>query len=154
MNPALRSRRIATLAPKGRGARFGARASGNAAPRYDDLAKLPDWLNQPMEKREQVAALAALLRYRRAIDAELSGPRLAQIAAAVGEALFDAACEVPAWREGPQTLPPPDRLIADGRALMVAALPHSLSDRFSGARDDASARAIVVRAQHIAEALS
>ena len=153
MNPAQRARRIATLAPPGRGARFSGRANGEATPRYGDLAKLPDWLEQPADKREQVAGLTALLRYRRAIDAELSGPRLAQIADAVGETLFDAACEVPAGRDGPETLPPPDRLIEEGRAMMVAALPHSLADRFLGACDDASARSIVARAQHIAEAL-
>ena len=95
-------------------------------------------LNDAMQER--VAILAALLHHRRAIDTELSGPRLARLAQAAGESLFDAACEVEVeLRGGPAVLPAPDALVADARNdqhLIIAqltALLHELHNIVFGA---------------------
>ncbi len=158
MNGELRRRRLALLAaavPAGRGARFAGRLRGDPVPRFSDLAKLPDWLDAPAEARERIAALAGLLRYRRAIDAELSGPRLARLAAAVGEELLDAACGVEIDVDAaPEALPPPERIAEEGRALLEAALPLSLAPAWPGARDDAAARALALRAHAIERELA
>jgi len=157
VNPKARNARLALLARhcgQGRGARFARRASGQPAVRFGDLAKLPDWLDAPEEQRVRIAAAAGLLRHRRAIDAELSGPRLAALAAAVGEPLFDAVCEADVPEiAGAEKLPPPERVLASGTQLLEAALPLALQDRFPGARDDAVARDLLARAQRIAETL-
>ncbi len=155
---ALRARyaALAQLAPDGRGMRFARRLSGEAAPSFADLAKLPGWFSAAPEDRRRLAALVALLRHRAAIDAELSGPRLAMIADAVGEDLLDAVCEGEPPAELPEAapLPPPERLLPEGVALLEAALPACLAARFPGARDDAAARALVARASELAEALA
>ncbi len=159
MNRATRSHRTAILAdvaPVGRGARFARRLAGECGPGFADIAKLPDWLGAPAEVRERVAALAIVLRHRGAIDAELSGPRLAMIAEAIGEDLLDAACDatLPAKLASDAPLPPPERLRAEGEAVLQAALPSCLAPQFPGARDDAAAREIVVQASAIAETLA
>ncbi|WP_139810006.1 hypothetical protein [Sphingomonas azotifigens] len=146
---------VARHCGQGRGARFARRARGQSVVCFGDLAKLPDWLDAPEAQRARIAAAAGLLRHRRAIDAELSGPRLAALAAAVGEPLFDTVCEaeVPEM-VGAEKLPPPERVLAAGRQLLEAALPLALQDQFSGARDDAVARDLLVRAHAIAESLA
>ncbi|PVX28369.1 hypothetical protein [Sphingomonas pokkalii] len=157
MNPAVRNARLVRLArhcPEGRGARFARRAQGRPAVRFGDLAKLPAWLDVPVERRSRIAAAAGLLRYRPAIDAEISGPRLAALAAAVGEALFDAVCEAPVTGTiDADKLPPPDRVIEAGALLLEAGLPLALRDQFPGARDDGVARDLLAKAHRIAEAL-
>ncbi|WP_157084655.1 hypothetical protein [Sphingomonas pituitosa] len=157
MNREDRSAKLALLARhcgQGRGARFARRASGQPGVRFGDLAKLPDWLDATDEQRARIAAAAGLLRHRRAIDAELSGLRLAALAGAVGEPLFDAVCEAEAPEGiGPEKLPPPQRVLAAGTQLLEAALPLALQDRFPGARDDAVARDLLARAQRIVETL-
>lgn len=158
VNREVRDAKLALLARhcgQGRGARFARRASGRLAVRFGDLAKLPDWLSASEAQRARIAAAAGLLRHRRAIDAELSGPRLAALAAAVGEPLFDSVCaaDVPELA-GAETLPPPERVIAAGAQLLEAALPLALQDRFPGARDDAVARDLLARAQAIVETLA
>lgn len=158
VNREVRTAKLALLARhcgQGRGARFARRASGQPAMGFGDLAKLPDWLDAPDGQRARIAAAAGLLRHRRAIDAELSGPRLAALAAAVGEPLFDAVCEaeVPEMA-GAEKLPPPERVLAAGAQLLEAALPLALQDRFPGARDDAVARDLLARAHAIAESLA
>jgi hypothetical protein len=147
---------LAHVAPDGRGRRFARRLARQPGPDFADLAKLPGWLSASPEERRRVAALAGLLRHRAAIDAELSGPRLAMIAETLGEALLDAACEaeMPAGLSPPAPLPPPERLVAEGEALLEAGLPACFAARFPGARDDAEARAIVARASAIAESLA
>lgn len=154
---ALRQRHamLAELVPDSRGARFARRMAGTPGPSFADLAKLPDWLAADPEARRRTAALAALLRYRKAIDAELSGPRLAMIAEAVGEELLDAACEaeLPAGFADDAPLPPPAQLLAEGEALLAAGLPICLAPRFPGARDDPAARALAAQAGAIAETL-
>jgi hypothetical protein len=158
MNGETRHRRHATLsqaAPDTRGARYARRVSGAPAPRFSDLAKVPDWLDEPSETRTRIAALAILLRHRAALNAELSGPRLAMIADAVGEELLDAACEAPLGgpgRAGP--LPPPDRILAEGAKLIEAGLPLPFAAGFPLARDDATARQLTDQAHAIARALA
>ncbi|MGK6318102.1 hypothetical protein [Sphingomonas sp. DT-204] len=158
MNGTERRRRYALLAEAAsdcRGARFARRLSGTEGPRFADLAKVPDWLTEPPERQERIACLAALLRHRRAIDTELSGPRLAMLAATVGEDLLDAACEMPLsppLDDAP--LPTPDQLVAEGRRLLHAGLPGPFADRFPGARDDAQARALTMSAESIAAVLA
>lgn len=158
MNRETRTAKLALLArhcPQGRGARFTRRASGQPAVQFGDLAKLPDWLDASEEQRARIAAAAGLLRHRRAIDAELSGPRLATLAAAVGEPLFDALCDADVPEiVGAEMLPPPERVLAMGTHLLEAALPLALQDRFPGARDDAIARDLLARAHIIAESLA
>ncbi|WP_158266275.1 hypothetical protein [Allosphingosinicella deserti] len=153
----MRRRRYALLTeavPVGRGARFGRRIGTQPGPSYGDLAKIPDWLSEPEARRQRIAALAGLLRYRRAIDAELSGPKLATIAELLGEDLFDAACDADADADGPASLPPPERILDEGRGLLEAALPRSLAAAFPGARDDDQARRLVLRAHAIERALA
>lgn len=159
MNGEARRRRHAMLtgaAPDKRSARFVRRRAGTAGPLFSDLAKLPEWLTEPDGQRERLATLAVLLRYRRALDAEISGPRLARIAAEVGEAMFDAACAAGDLPDhaGPEHLPVPGAIAAEGRALLEAGLPRSLAAAFPGARDDPAARALVARAQAIASGLA
>ncbi|HVJ01096.1 MAG TPA: hypothetical protein VM662_02880 [Sphingomonas sp.] len=154
---ALRQRHamLTQLAPDTRGARFARRVAGEAGPSFADLAKLPDWLSVAPERFRQIAALAALLKYRAAIDAELSGPRLARVAEAVGENLLDAACAAePSGEYRATTLPPPERLLAEGEALLEAGLPACFASRFPRACDDAAARGVAAKASAIAEALA
>jgi hypothetical protein len=158
VNGAERRRRYAALAEAAsdsRGARFARRLSGAEGPSFADLTKVPDWLTEPPERQERIACLAALLRHRRAIDTELSGPRLAMLAATVGEDLLDAACEIPLpppLDDAP--LPAPDRLVAEGRRLLHAGLPRPLAGRFPGARDDAQARNLAMHASTIVAGLA
>ena len=157
MTPETRRRRYALLTeavPAGRGARFGRRVGNQPGPRYADLAKMPDWLSEPEARRQRIAALAGLLRYRRAIDAELSGPKLATIAEMLGEDLFDAACDAEVEADGPASLPPPERILDEGRGLLEAALPLSLAAAFPGARDDDDARTLVLQAHAIERTLA
>lgn len=143
--------RLAAVAPDGRGLRFARRMSGAAAPSYADLASVPDWLDAPEPVRVRIATLAALLHHRHALDAELSGNRLARIAAAVGEDLLDAACEVPAPESAnDRPLPRPERLAEEGRELLEAGLPLPFRTSFPGAKDDPAARALTAQARAIA----
>ncbi|MBO9623390.1 MAG: hypothetical protein J7500_11835 [Sphingomonas sp.] len=153
---ALRQRHamLAALAPDTRGERFARRVAGEAGPSFADLAKLPDWLWAGPEQRRRIAALAALLKYRAAIDAELSGPRLARLAETVGEDLLDAACAAEPPEESATTLPPPEQLLAAGESLLEAGLPACLAPCFPGARDEPRARALAAQASAIAEALA
>lgn len=154
---ALRQRHatLAALAPDTRGARFARRVAGEAGPSFADLAKLPDWLSAAPEQRGRIAALAGLLKYRAAIDAELSGPRLARVAEVVGEDLLDAACAAETSGEYRATaLPPPERLLAEGKALLEAGLPACFAARFPRACDDAAAREMAAKASAISEALA
>jgi hypothetical protein len=158
MNVAERHQRFAILsraAPSGRGARFARRIAHAPALRFSDMAKVPNWLDETPEARVRIAALAALLKHRAALDAELSGSRLGMIAAAVGEDLLDAACEMPVLARGPAgPLPPPDRIVAEGEKLLEAGLPLPFIAGFPGARDDESARGFADQAHRIARALA
>lgn len=146
---------LAEAAGEGRGARFARRLAGMPGPSFADIGKVPDWLSAEPAQQQRIATLAALLRYRRAIDAELSGTRLAALAATVGEDLLDAACEAPAPdRSSNLPLPPPQHLHAEGRALLHAALPLPFAHRFPDARDDPQARDLAARASAIAAVLA
>jgi hypothetical protein len=158
MNRGARRRRYAMLtraAPDGRGARFARRMGGVPAPRFSDMAHVPDWLDEPPEVRTRIAALATLLKHRAALDGELSGPRLAMIAATVGEDLLDAACEAPAFFNGSaRPLPRPERIVSEGEKLLETGLPLPFAAGFPGARDDAAARQFTEQAYAIAKAMA
>jgi hypothetical protein len=158
MNGAARRQRHAMLsrtAPDTRGARFARRIQDTTPPRFSDLAKVPEWLDEPPETRARIAALAVLLRHRAALNAELSGPRLAMIADAIGEDLLDAACEAPVPGPGSAgPLPPPDRIVTEGEKLLEVGLPLPFAAGFPRARDDAAARRLTDQAHAIAKALA
>jgi hypothetical protein len=138
-----------------RGARFARVCSGFAGPTFADLAAVPRWLMLSPDQQERVAKVSGLLRHRGAIDCELSGPRLAMLADAMGEDLLDAACasgagDIPAT-EAP--LPRPDLIIAEGWAILHAGLPAIFAARFADARGDDRAHAASERAVDVVMAL-
>jgi hypothetical protein len=138
-----------------RGARFAQICSGFAGPTFADLAAVPRWLMLPPDQQERVAKVAGLLRHRAAIDRELSGPRLAILAEAVGEDLLDAVCasNAPDAPETDASLPRPDHLVAEGWAIMHKGLPTVFATRFPDARGDDAARAASERAVDVVMAL-
>jgi hypothetical protein len=120
-----------------RAQRFAARLRGRALPSFDTLRQVPlAWLHREADL-PRVALAAGLLHYRRQLDAELSGPRLAPIVAMCGEELLDRVCAA--------TPPPPEqcaaasRMPAAGELLMIG---HSLLNR----TDEEWARALAARA--------
>jgi hypothetical protein len=138
-----------------RGARFAQRRSGYPGPEFADLCAVPRWLMFPPNVQEQVAKAAGLLRNRAAIDSELSGPRLAMVAQALGEDLLDAVCasEAPEGSVCLTPLPRPDLIIADGWAQLHAGLPAVFEVRFPDARGDLMAREVSERAVDLVLAL-
>jgi hypothetical protein len=126
-----------------RGARFAARWSGHASPQFDDMVAVPRWLMLSSDQQEQVAKAAGLMLHRAAIDAELSGPRLAMLAEVFGEELLDAVCAETAPKGNPVNgiLPRPDLILADGWALLHQGLPAIFATRFPEAIGDPVARA-------------
>ncbi|MGL5837626.1 MAG: hypothetical protein ACRCY3_03905 [Sphingorhabdus sp.] len=127
-----------------RGHAFGARAtrfrlratgkaeSGKAEADFAMLAAMPEWMLADEERQALVGLAAAILQARPAIDRELSGVRLAAIAAVVGDALFDRLCDCDLHAIGDMSvtarLPRPEDLPAIGAQLRLAALPASLCD--------------------------
>jgi hypothetical protein len=138
-----------------RSARFVRRANRQAEPSFTDMAMVPDWLMLPPLRQDRVARLAGLVQHRAAIDHELSGPRLAMLAAAVGEDLFDAACaaDLAVAPANLAALPRPDVLIADGWATLRAGLPPVFAAAHDGACGDGDARALTEAAMHIEQAM-
>jgi hypothetical protein len=131
-----------------RGARFAQKWSGYPGPTFADMAAVPRWLMLPPEQQHRVAKVAGLLRHRAAIDRELSGPRLAMLAEAVGDDLLDAVCASNAGdgSANDTPLPRPDLIIAEGWDIMHHGLPPVFATRFPDARGDALARAASERA--------
>ncbi len=138
----------------GRGARFACTLNGASLPRFADLAAVPRWLLLQRAQQERVARVAGLMRHRAAIDRELSGPRLALLADAVGEDLIDAVSA--AAQFGSPTndgaLPRPDRIVADGWEMLRRGLPAMLAGEYPEACGDEPARALSERAFDLAMA--
>lgn len=138
-----------------RGARFAQRWSGYTGPGFADMSAVPRWLMLPPDVQLQIAKAAGLERHRKAIDNELSGPKLAMLAEAVGEGLLDAVCasHAPASPASYAPLPRPDLIIAAGWAQLHAGLPPIFAARFPDADGDPAARAASERAVDLVLAL-
>ncbi len=138
-----------------RGARFAQVCSGYAGPTFADLAAVPRWLMLPPDQQIRVARAAGLMRHRAAIDRELSGPRLAMLAEAMGEDLLDAVCASDAadLPDDGAPLPRPDLILVEGWATLHAGLPVIFAARFPDACGDAAARAASERAVDLVLAL-
>ena len=108
-----------------RAKRFGRHLRGEYVPGFADLADPPGWTRLDDDERSELAALMALLVARPAIDAELGGARLGELAAAVGEDRFDRVCD--AEMDGiclsvlPVALPRAEDLERRGSELLDAA---------------------------------
>jgi hypothetical protein len=138
-----------------RGSRFARRHSDEAVPDFADMAAVPRWVMLPGDQQVRVAHAIGLMQHRTAIDRELSGPRLAMLAEAVGEDLLDAVCAAEAndSRASDAPLPRPDMIAALGWETMHRGLPTLFATRFHGASGDASARAISENAVNLVLAL-
>ena len=108
-----------------RAERFAKRLRGEKLPVFRELASPPGWQGCEGAARRTLAAIMALLAARPAIDGELSGPRLAELAAAVGEDRFDRLCDIDAallaLPDTPMSLPSPRDLARRGEELLLAA---------------------------------
>lgn len=127
-----------------RGARFAQAWTGVKGPDFADMAVVPRWLMLEPNLQSRVAQAVGLMRHRRAIARELSGPRLAILADEVGEDLLDAVCANEAGN-GPMNdtpLPRPDLIASEGWIVMHRGLPTVFATRFPGAANDPAARAL------------
>ena len=138
-------RRAATLdrPDATRAVRLASRLRGGAPSRFDDLARVPIWRLHAADELPRIAMTAGVLHFRTRIDAELCGSRLAPIAAACGEALFDRACSVPP--PPPEHCASADAVIPDAEALLI------LGRSFMERTNDVSARALVSQAAALVE---
>jgi hypothetical protein len=138
-----------------RGARFAQAWMGTKGPEYADMAAVPRWLMLSADQQAKVAQAVGLMQHRVAIHRELSGPRLAMLAEAVGEDLLDAVCAGDADEDARDDapLPRPDVIIAEGWDVMRRGLPTIFATRFADARGDAEARATSERAVDLVVAL-
>ena len=138
-----------------RGARFAQAWSGRKGPDFADMAAVPRWLMLTPDQQEKVAQTVGLIRHRAAINRELSGPRLAMLADAVGEDLLDAVCAGDGVDElsNDAPLPRPDLMIAEGWDVMRRGLPTVFVARFPDAKGDPVARALSEQAVDLIEAL-
>jgi hypothetical protein len=145
-----------TIKPTARGIQF--RQALNEEPidyiNFDDVVSIPDWLAWTQTERDRLAIVVAILLNRPAIDQELSGAKLAALALAVGQDLFDELCNSSAdhmldWQDKSHRLPRPEDLRSIGEGLMHNGLPKTLSRAFPGASGDVGARAMVEQATKI-----
>jgi hypothetical protein len=97
---------------------------------FDTLAALPDWALFDDARQIMVGLGAAILDERGAIDRELSGERLAAIAALVGDDIFDRLCDWPLPNSisvnATGHLPRPEDFSTIGANLRRWAMPASL----------------------------
>lgn len=109
-----------------RAQRFALRLEGRDVPSFDLIAAPPAWRVAESAERAELTMVAALLHARPAIDRELHGPALARLAAAVGEARFDAVCAADTdglpQAAGGEALPQPGDLAQRGGALLQRAV--------------------------------
>ena len=138
-----------------RGVRFAQVWSGSKGPDFADMAAVPRWLMLTPDQQEKVAQAVGLIRHRAAINRELSGPRLAMLADAVGEDLLDSVCGGEGGEDQPSDapLPRPDLMIAEGWDVMRRGLPTVFVARFPDAEGDPVARALSEQAFDLIEAL-
>ncbi len=138
-----------------RGARFAQVWTGAKGPDFTDMAAVPRWLLLTENEQKRVAQVTGLMKHRAAIERELSGPRLAMLAEAMGEDLLDAVCasDFTEDLQSNATLPRPDMIVADGWDVMHRGLPTVLASRFSDASGDPKARALSEKAFDLVRAL-
>jgi hypothetical protein len=137
-----------------RGSRFANRMAGTAAPTFADLTAVPRWLMLPPEEQVRVAMAAGLLQHKTALDRELSGQKLAALVGVFGEALVDAVAALPTV-ESTETnsLPPPEKMVADGWSILHRGLPAPFAARFPQATNDTDARTLAETAFDLVQRL-
>ena len=108
-----------------RALRFAARLNGEHELSFADLVNPPAWKETAKTNRNDLAVTMALLKARPAIDSELNGQKLANLADFVGEDRFDCVCEADIsifeWGAHDAQLPNPMELLEEGEALIVEA---------------------------------
>lgn len=132
----------------GRAARFREQLSDSPAKTlrldFASVATLPDWILASEAEQVRVGLSAAILKERQAIERELSGGRLASIAALVGADLFERLCDaiLPEGLVNPGSgrLPRPEDFATIGAGLRRAALPTSLRGSDESEGESAEAR--------------
>lgn len=77
----------------GRGERFAARSGGTPLPQFADELRQRRWTRAAQLCGPNWPIVIGILTSRPAIDEELSGAALAELASAIGEPLFDAICD-------------------------------------------------------------
>jgi len=113
-----------------RALRFGRRLHGERDLTFAEAIRQAAATRHADENGESLSHALALLAARPALDSELSGARLAAIAALVGDDLLDAVREADVTGIPPDTfdtaLPPPSALARRGEALLsrVSASPE------------------------------
>jgi hypothetical protein len=148
------------IVPVSRSARFLRRQSPDGAqppaPDWATLMALPQWALCPPADQNRIAMIATLLQVRPLIDRELSGQKLSALAAMVGEAAFDAICDVAIGEDWPHsiaadTLPAPTQLLQLGMRLLQSSLPSALqSAEMHESGDYPAAKALADTATQIA----
>jgi hypothetical protein len=169
MAPSARSALIRRKVEHVRGHRFSARASRfralhdaqTAAPAlpqdFASVTALPDWIVADDDQQELIGVAAAMVQARDAIECELSGTRLAAIAALVGDELFERLCDAPLPKgidsASAGRLPRPEDFVTIGRALRRAALPAPFREAELSNAESAKARLLCDHAAHIIDAM-
>ena len=149
------SQQVALGVTDTRGARFAQAWTGAKGPDFADMAAVPRWLMLPHAQQVKVAQAAGLMQHRAALDRELSGPRLAMLAEAVGEDLLDAVCagDVEDDVTDNVPLPRPDLIVAVGWDVMRRGLPTIFAARYPDAGGDPAARSLSEKAVDLVTAL-
>lgn len=151
----VRGHRFGGRAARFRSLRQGASSEGIAEPDFACVAALPDWVLADNERQRLVGVAAAILYKRDAIERELSGGRLAAIAALVGDDLFERLCDHPLPEDAGVAetvrLPRPEDFVAIGEELRRAALPDPLRETEPTVVDAAKARTYCGIAARIVE---
>ncbi len=112
-----------------------------------DMINLPDWILCDRNIAHDIAAVTALLYFRRAIDHELSGARLRAICESVGEHNYDLACAAPMpsadlVADAETKMPSPDQLQSAGQNMLDRALPAAMRQDSDGNDGDAAMRTL------------
>ena len=107
------------------------RVRGRPVAAFGEERRRRGWLAAAASHADRWPAAVGLLALRHDIDAELSGHRLAALADAAGEALFDGACDAPVpdfvRRSVDQPLTP-EAMLAAGRSTIAFATANPRSD--------------------------
>lgn len=85
---------VAGAVPSPRAQRFARRLRGETLPGFADVMRCNRIERDAHGRRDEVAAILALLQAKPALDGELCGRRLGALAARVGEDSFDRVCAV------------------------------------------------------------
>ena len=116
---------VAGLAVAGRGARYASRTRNQPVEAFGHERRTRAWRWAAQTFDDKWPTAVGLLQLRARIDTELSGQRLAALAGAVGEDIFDAICAQPALALSidASTVPlTPDVALATGQVAVDAAM--------------------------------